>query len=155
MLVRKIEITVGAFMLLGVFALVILAFEVSGLTPSEESDEYIITANFENIGGLTVRGKVSIAGVVVGRVTNITLDKNRYEAVVEMAIKGQFNNIPTDSSATILTAGLLGEKYIGFSIGAEEEYLVQGDNVSDTQSAVILEELIGQFLVGNSSSSDE
>ena len=109
-------------------------------------ETYTIKARFENLGGLTDRAKVSLAGVTIGRVTNITLDQEWYAAVVEMEIDKSMDTLPIDTSASILTAGLLGEKYIGLSVGAEIDYMQDGDWVQDTQSAVVLEELISRFL---------
>jgi phospholipid/cholesterol/gamma-HCH transport system substrate-binding protein len=131
---------------MGIIALVLMAFRVSGLSTDAVGDTYTIKARFENLGGLTDRAKVSLAGVTVGRVTNVTLDKEYYAAVVEMEIDSSMNVLPSDTSAAILTAGLLGEKYIGLSVGAEMDYLKEGDWVQDTQSAIVLEELISRFL---------
>lgn len=133
-------------MVMGIIALVLMAFRVSGLSTDAVGDTYTIKARFENLGGLTDRAKVSLAGVTVGRVTNVTLDKEYYAAVVEMEIDSSMNVLPSDTSAAILTAGLLGEKYIGLSVGAEMDYLKEGDWVQDTQSAIVLEELISRFL---------
>jgi phospholipid/cholesterol/gamma-HCH transport system substrate-binding protein len=143
---RNVEFMVGGFMVMGIIALVLMAFRVSGLSTDAVGDTYTIKARFENLGGLTDRAKVSLAGVTVGRVTNVTLDKEYYAAVVEMEIDSSMNVLPSDTSAAILTAGLLGEKYIGLSVGAEMDYLKEGDWVQDTQSAIVLEELISRFL---------
>jgi phospholipid/cholesterol/gamma-HCH transport system substrate-binding protein len=144
---RSIEFTVGIFMLLGILALVLMAFRVSGLSLSDVGETYTVKARFENLGGLTERSKVSMAGVTIGRVTNIYLDADWYSAVVEMEIdKNSMSTLTIDTSAAILTAGLLGEKYIGLTVGAEEDYLVDGDWIEDTQSALVLEELISRFL---------
>ncbi|MGB1091181.1 MAG: outer membrane lipid asymmetry maintenance protein MlaD [Oceanobacter sp.] len=144
---RSIEFTVGIFMILGITALVLMAFRVSGLSMSDVGSTYTIKARFENLGGLTERAKVSMAGVTIGRVTRVYLDPDWYSAVVEMEIdKASMSTLTTDTSAAILTAGLLGEKYIGLTVGAEEDYLVEGDWIEDTQSALVLEELIGRFL---------
>ncbi|PCJ39484.1 MAG: outer membrane lipid asymmetry maintenance protein MlaD, partial [Moraxellaceae bacterium] len=139
---RTLEAFVGAFMLAGFAALIFLALKVSGLTLASADNSYRINARFENIGGLTVRAKVTMAGVAIGRVTNIYLDKEDFVGVVEMDIYSQYDNLSTDSTASILTAGILGEKYIGISVGAEEEFLGDGDEIDDTQSALVLEELI-------------
>lgn len=146
MRMRNVEFMVGGFMVMGIIALVLMAFRVSGLSTDAVGDTYTIKARFENLGGLTDRAKVSLAGVTVGRVTNVTLDKEYYAAVVEMEINSSMNVLPSDTSAAILTAGLLGEKYIGLSVGAEMDYLKEGDWVQDTQSAIVLEELISRFL---------
>lgn len=145
MRVRTLELSVGAFMLAGFAALVFLAIQVSGLTTDSAEDTYRVTAKFENIGGLTARAKVTMAGVVIGKVSNIYLDKEDYVAVVEMDIYKHVDNLSTDSTASILTAGVLGEKYIGILVGAESEFLQDGDQIFDTQSALVLEDLVAKF----------
>ncbi|PIE41506.1 MAG: outer membrane lipid asymmetry maintenance protein MlaD [Gammaproteobacteria bacterium] len=146
MRIRTMELSVGAFMVAGFLALVFLAVKVSGLSLDSAEKTYRVSASFENAGGLTVRAKVTMAGVVIGRVAAIHLDKEDYVAVVEMDIFKQFDNLSIDSTASILTAGVLGEKYIGIMVGAEEEYLTDGDEIDDTQSAFVLEELVSKFL---------
>lgn len=145
---RTLELTVGAFMLAGVLGLVFLALQVSGLSMNSNEETYRIKAKFENIGGLTARAKVTMAGVVIGRVSNIYLDHKDYVGVVEMDIFKSVNNLSADTTAAILTAGVLGEKYIGLTVGADETYLKEGDEIVDTQSALVLEDLIAKFLVG-------
>ena len=140
-----IEIGVGLFMLAGLIALLVLALNVSGLTTKRDS-YYTLYATFENIGGLTARSKVTVAGVTIGRVTGIELDMDTFSGVVEMQIKDDYDNLSTDTAAAILTSGLLGEKYVGLVTGADEEFLMEGDLIEDTQSALVLEDLIGQFL---------
>jgi phospholipid/cholesterol/gamma-HCH transport system substrate-binding protein len=147
MQMRSIEIVVGAFMLAGIISLSVLAIRVSGLNVGTEANTYSVYAHFENIGGLVNRSKVSIGGVVVGRVANINLDSDSYRALVRMEIDSDVNTISSDSTAAILTDGLLGGKYVGLILGAEEEYLADGDEIVDTQSAIVLEELIGKFLL--------
>ena len=144
---RTVEIVVGAFMLAGIISLAILATRMSGFNVSSEADSYSIYASFENVSGLVVRSKVSVAGVHVGQVADISFDKASYSARVRMEIDADVDNISTDTTASILTEGLLGGKYVGLSIGAEEDYLGDGDEIIDTQSAIVLEELIGQFLL--------
>lgn len=146
MRMRYIEISVGAFMVMGMIAIVLMAFRVSGLSMADSGDTYIIKARFENLGGLTEKAKVAMSGVTIGRVTKVYLDPEQYSAVVEMTINKSMSTLTTDTSAAILTAGLLGEKYIGLTVGAEEEYLKEGDWIDDTQSALVLEDLIGKFL---------
>jgi phospholipid/cholesterol/gamma-HCH transport system substrate-binding protein len=146
MRIRTLEISVGAFMVAGFAALIFLALKVSGLTLEAAEESYEVTARFENIGGLTVRAKVTMAGVVIGRVSNIYLDKEDFVGVVEMEIYNQFDNLSIDSTASILTAGVLGEKYIGIVVGAEDENLAEGDEIEDTQSALVLEDLVSKFL---------
>ncbi len=147
MQMRSIEIIVGAFMLAGIISLAVLAIRVSGFNVGAETNTYSLYARFDNIGGLVRRSKVSIGGVVIGRVAEIRLDQDTYTALVRMEIDRDVQTISTDSTATILTDGLLGGKYIGISIGAEEAFLVNGDEITDTQSAIVLEELIGRFLL--------
>ncbi len=145
---RTIEIVVGLFIMLGIGALAVLAFQVSGLTTNAAADTYKIYAQFDDLGGLTKRGKVSMAGVTIGRVSNVELDKESYTALVEMELYRSVDNLTTDSTASIQTAGLLGEKYISISVGADEEYLKEGDTIFDTQSALNIEKLIGTFASG-------
>ena len=151
---RTLELTVGLFILLGIAALMVLALRVSGLSVSPTADSYKVYAHFDNIAGLTPRAKVTMAGVTIGQVTAIEFDKSRYTARVEMAIDGSVNTLPSDSAASILTAGLLGEKYVGISVGGEDTMLADGDRIMDTQSALVLEELIGRFLLSTVSKED-
>lgn len=146
MRMRFVELSVGAFIVMGAMGLVLMALRVSGISAQGAGETYTITAYFENLGGLTERAKVSMSGVTIGRVTSIHLDTEDYVAVVEMEIHNNIATLTTDTSAAILTAGLLGEKYIGLTVGADDEYLQDGDEIEDTQSALVLEELIGQFL---------
>ncbi|MEH6624866.1 MAG: outer membrane lipid asymmetry maintenance protein MlaD [Motiliproteus sp.] len=146
MRMRTIELGVGAFILAGFLALMVLMINVSGLSLSSNDEGYKIYARFENIGGLTVRSKVTISGVAVGKVTDISIDPDAIKALVEMEIEPKYDYLTLDSSASILTAGLLGEKYIGITVGADEEMMAEGDEIEDTQSALVLEELIGKFL---------
>lgn len=146
MRMRNIELAVGAFMFLGVLALAVLAFQVSGLNNSQQRQSYTLTARFDNISGLTRRAKVSAAGVTIGRVSDISLDAEDYMAVVTMSIDADVDFLTIDSIASIQTAGVLGEKYIGISIGGDEELLGDGDEIDDTASAIVLEELIGKVM---------
>ncbi len=141
-----IEFAVGVFMIMGIAALVFLALQVSGLTRISAVDAYQIQAKFDNIGNLKVRAPVTVAGVVVGRVADIDFDSDDYQAVVTMNIDPKYQILPTDTSASILTAGLLGEKYIGLEPGADDSVLTQGGEIEFTQSALVLEQLIGKFL---------
>jgi len=143
-------LTVGAFVLLGALALAFLALEVSGLAPSQEEGSYRVSARFENAAGLTARAKVSAAGVTVGRVVGIRYDSATAAALVDLEISDQYQDFSKDTTASILTAGLLGEKYIGLATGGDPDPLVAGDVIFDTQSAVVLEELIGKFLLNMS-----
>ncbi len=149
MRMRYIELTVGAFMVMGIIALVAMAFRVSGLSTDSQGSTYVLKARFENLGGLTDRAKVSMAGVTIGRVNKIYLDPKRYEAVVEMSISKNMNTLSKDTSAAIMTAGLLGEKFIALTVGAEDEVLQDGDWITETQSAFMLEDMIGRFIFNN------
>lgn len=144
---RRIEILVGLFVLLGMAALLFLALQAANLASFSTEPTYALTARFDNIGGLKVRAPVRSAGVVVGRVSSITLDKQTYQGVVGMQIR-QGLRFPKDSSAKILTSGLLGDQYIGLEPGADEAELAAGDTVRFTQSALVLENLIGQLVFG-------
>ncbi len=146
MRMRNLEILVGAFMVAGFAALVFLAIRVSGLSLDTAEQTYQLKARFENIGGLTVRAKVTMAGVVIGRVSDIYLDKKDFTGVVVMDVYKDVDNISTDATASILTAGVLGEKYIGVIMGAEEDSMKNGDEFQSTNSALVLEDLIGKFL---------
>ena len=143
---RKIEVGVGIFILLGLAGLIFLSLQVSGLSQTSYSDAYTISARFDNIGGLRIRAPVTMAGVKVGRVSDIGFDKETFEAVVELEISSDYRILPFDTSASILTAGLLGENYIGLDAGSDTEVLSEGDEVTFTQGALVLENLIGQFV---------
>ena len=144
---RTLEIGVGLFLLAGILALILLALRVSGLSASPSSDTYKLYASFDNIAGLTVRAKVTMAGVTIGKVTAIDLDRDTYTGRVTLQLDKSVDNLPVDSTASILTAGLLGEKYIGISVGGEDSVLKDGGVIHDTQSALVLEDLIGKFLL--------
>lgn len=143
---RIIETVVGLFLLAAILALVALAFKVSGLTTFFKQEGYDITAAFDDIGQLKVRGSVKIGGVTVGEVTGIDIDPISFKAVVTMRINSSVNTLPTDSSASILTAGLLGDNYIAVTPMYSKDFLKNGDEIQETHSAMILEKLIGQFL---------
>ena len=148
---RKIEILVGVFILIGIAALSFLALQVSGLSvKSVNSDTYKISARFNNVAGLTSRAKVTIAGVTVGQVTAIKLDPVSVRALVEMSINKNVDYLTTDSIAAIKTAGVLGEQYISISVGGEPDVLGDGDMITDTQSSMVLEDLIGKFMTNMS-----
>jgi len=144
---KNIEIMVGLFVAAGFAALFMLAMKVSNLSAFSENDTYTVQAQFDNIGGLKVRSPVRIGGVRIGRVSSIRYDDNKLEAVVHMIISNQHNKLPEDTSANIYTAGLLGEQYIGLEPGGSTEFLKNGDRIVETQSALVLERLIGHFLV--------
>jgi len=143
---RTIEILVGAFMAVGFVALFFLSMQVSNLSSSSGGGGYEVEARFDNIGSLKVRSPVTMAGVRIGRVSAIGFDPSTYEAVVTMRIETKYDTIPDDTFAKIFTAGLLGEQYIGLDPGGSESYLQDGGQISLTQSALVLEEIIGQFL---------
>lgn len=143
---RSVELVVGLFVALGIGALVVLALQVSNLGALRTGDAYTVTAYFDNIGGLTERAPVTAAGVTVGRVVDIDYDDRTYMARVRLTIESGHDRFPQDTSASIYTSGLLGEQYIALGPGADSEYLQEGGTIRQTQSAVVLEELIGQFL---------
>ena len=147
---RSIDILVGLFVLLGLAALGFMALKAANLGTLTGASAYSVQARFDNIGGLKVRAPVKSAGVVVGRVASIEFDMKRYQADVRIDMDERYR-FPTDSSIKILTSGLLGEQYLGIEAGAEEKTLASGDRITMTQSAVVLENLIGQFLYGKAS----
>jgi phospholipid/cholesterol/gamma-HCH transport system substrate-binding protein len=143
---RAIESFVGLFILAAILALVILAFKVSGLTSFFQEAGYTVTANFDDIGGLKLRAPVKVGGVMIGEVTGVELDPVSFKAIVKMHIYKKYNDIPSDSSASILTAGLLGDNYIELTPMYSQQVLKDGSVIDYTHSALILERLIGQFL---------
>ncbi|MGA7593815.1 MAG: outer membrane lipid asymmetry maintenance protein MlaD [Gallionella sp.] len=140
-----LDLWVGIFVVAGVAALAMLAMKVGNLGTYNMSDTYQVHAYFNNVGGLKPKASIKSAGVLVGRVTGITLDTQRYEADVEMSLDKRYR-FPKDTFANILTAGLLGEQYIGLVPGGDSEMLKNGDQIKMTQSAVVLEDLIGKFI---------
>ncbi|PKO55756.1 MAG: outer membrane lipid asymmetry maintenance protein MlaD [Betaproteobacteria bacterium HGW-Betaproteobacteria-21] len=140
-----LDLWVGFFVVLGFAALVFLAMKVGSFTGLNGATLYSVEAPFDNIGGLKVRAPVKSAGVLVGRVTDIRFDPERYRAVVRIDLDNRYE-FPRDTIATILTSGLLGEQYVGLEPGADVEVLKAGDMIQITQSAVVLEKLIGQFM---------
>lgn len=144
---RTLEILVGFFVCLGVAAIFLLTFRVASLdTVGTGSNNYRITARFDTIGGLATGASVRMAGVKIGRVKGITIDPSSFQAVTTLEIDGRQSNIPQDSTAKILTSGLLGEQYVGLEPGGDDKTLRNGDEIKFTQSAFVLENLIGQFL---------
>ena len=143
---KKLELAVGAFVALGLAAFFMLAMKVSNIAELGEDKGYKVTARFENIGGLKVRAPVTLGGVRIGRVAGIDLDMRSYEAVVTLSIEPQYNQLPTDSSASILTSGVLGEQYVGLEPGGMDDYLKNGSSLKLTQSALVLEKLIGRMV---------
>ena len=142
---RSIEIMVGLFVVLGAAAVLFLALKAANLGSFSSGDTYTLMARFDNIGGLKARAPVRSAGVTIGRVASITLDAKTYQGLVRMELQRDVQ-FPSDSSARILTSGLLGDQYVGLEPGAEEKLFVAGDTIKQTQSAVVLESLISQFL---------
>ena len=142
---KNIEIMVGLFVLLGMLGLVFLALKAANLGSLGGGDTYQVQARFDNIGGLKVRAPVRTAGVTVGRVTGISLDGKTFQGVVKMEVERGYQ-FPKDTAAKILSAGLLGDQYVGLEPGGDDKNLAPGDTVAQTQSAVVLENLIGQFL---------
>lgn len=151
---RNLEILVGLFVVLGLAALLFVALKAANLASFSSGDTYTLKARFDNIGGLKARAPVRSAGVVVGRVTSIVLDAKTYQGVVTLAVNRGVD-FPKDSSAKILTAGLLGDQYIGLEPGGDTANLVEGDTIKQTQSAVVLENLIGQFLFNKAADGGE
>jgi phospholipid/cholesterol/gamma-HCH transport system substrate-binding protein len=154
---RGVEIGVGIFVALGFAALFMLAMKVSHLGDVFAAKGYTLTARFDNIGGLKVKSPVKMGGVRIGRITDISYDDEIYQAIVTMHIDPQYQKIPLDTATSIFTSGLLGEQYIGLEAGGAEEYLAAGDQLDPglTQSAVILEQLISQFLYNTVASGDK
>lgn len=150
---KFLEIWVGVFVAAGLAALAMLAFKVGNLGGAEVDNPYQVSARFDNIGGLKVKSAVTMAGVRIGRVADISFDPKSFRALVTMNIDGKYTAIPADTSAAILTSGLLGEQYIGLEPGGAEENLKNGDALQVTQSALVLEKLIGQFLYSKASES--
>jgi len=143
---RWIESFVGIFLLAAIIALVVLAFKVSGLTTLFPTAGYTVSARFEDIGQLKIRAPIKMSGVMVGEVVGIMLDPVTFKAVVKMHIDAKYNDIPDDSSISILTAGLLGDNYISITPMYSTHYLREGSELQYTHSAMVLEKLIGQFL---------
>ncbi|BCU07919.1 outer membrane lipid asymmetry maintenance protein MlaD [Allochromatium tepidum] len=143
---RNVELMVGTFVALGLVALFFLAVQVSNLSLNTAGEGYLLQARFANVGSLKVRAPVTMAGVRIGRVESVRFDKDTYEAVVSMRIDAAIDSIPDDTFANIFTSGLLGEQYIGLEPGGSPEHLRAGDEIVNTQSALVLEQMIGQFL---------
>ncbi len=143
---RTTELTVGLFVAAGLAALVVLALQVSGLATLGAPRGYQVTAHFNEIGGLRERAPVKAAGVTVGRVTSIEYDTRGYRARVTLTLSSEYDNFPRDTIASIHTSGLLGEQFVSLDPGGDMDYLGDGDRVEYTESAVVLERLIGQFM---------
>jgi phospholipid/cholesterol/gamma-HCH transport system substrate-binding protein len=147
---RAVEFGTGLFVLMGMGALFFLTTQATGGDDFSATDVYEVQARFENVGSLKRRAPVSMAGVTIGRVTDIVFDPNTLDALVTFVIDSQYDQIPDDSDASILTAGLLGSQYIGMQAGGSDMYLEEGSEILFTQSAIVLENLIGKFLVRDS-----
>lgn len=151
---RSVEIGTGLFVLLGMSALFFLTTQTTGGDNFSADDVYELEAYFENVGSLKSRAPVAMSGVTIGRVTSVTFDPESLQARVTLVIDSQYDQIPDDTDASILTAGLLGSQYIGLQAGGSEFYLEEGGEILFTQSAIVLENLIGKFLVNSGSSKD-
>ena len=147
---QSLDIWVGLFVAMGLLALLFLALKAGNMSAFTFEPTYQVTARFDNIGGLKPRAPVKSAGVVVGRVTEIRFDDQTYQATVVMTLETRYK-FPKDSSAKILTSGLLGEQYIGLEAGGDENMIAQGSKLTQTQSAIVLENLISQFLYSKAS----
>lgn len=145
----KVEFASGIFLLLGIAALVWLAVRATDFGQELGDETYRISARFSNVGDLRGRAPVKIGGVTVGLVESITLDPVSFEAVVKMEIDSRFDEIPNDTGASVLTSGILGDRYIGLEPGGSPEMLQNGDELFITQSAMVLEQLIGKYLFGS------
>ena len=145
---RTMEVGTGLFALLGIGALFFLTTQTTGSNDFDASDTYTVEAKFDNVGSLKARAPVSISGVTIGRVTDIRFDTDSLEAVVTFVIDSRYDQIPDDSDASILTAGLLGSQYIGLQAGGSFLFLEDGSEILFTQSAIVLENIIGKFLIG-------
>ena len=150
----SVEIGTGLFVLLGMSSLFFLTTQTTGGDDFKAESVYTVEARFENIGSLRTRAPVTMSGVTIGRVTKVTFDATSLEAVVQFVIDAQYDQIPDDTDASILTSGILGSHYIGLQAGGSDMYLEDGSEILFTQSAIVLENLIGKFLV-NAGSSDE
>lgn len=151
---RAVELGTGLFVFMGILALFFLTTRVTSFDAYSGDDGYQLTARFDQIGTLKTRSPVSISGVQIGRVTAIDFDVERLEAVVTMRIASRYDRIPSDSDASILTAGILGGQYIGLQPGGAEEFFRDGDEITFTQSAVVLEQLISKYLFGQGGGGD-
>lgn len=152
---RSVEIGTGLFVLLGMGALFFLTTQTTGGDDFSAEEVYTVEARFENVGSLRSRAPVAMSGVRIGRVTSVEFDQDTLEAVVKFVIDSRFSQIPDDSDASILTSGILGSQYIGLQAGGSDMYLEDGSEIMFTQSAIVLENLIGKFLVNAGSGNDK
>jgi phospholipid/cholesterol/gamma-HCH transport system substrate-binding protein len=152
---RSVEIGTGLFVLLGMGAMFFLTTQTTGGDDFRADSVYVVEARFENVGSLRTRAPVTMSGVTIGRVTNVAFDPQTLEAVVEFVIDSRYDSIPDDTDASILTSGILGSQYVGLQAGGSETYLEDGSQIMFTQSAIVLENLIGKFLVNAGSDDSE
>ncbi|MCL2656782.1 MAG: outer membrane lipid asymmetry maintenance protein MlaD [Betaproteobacteria bacterium] len=150
----QIDLGVGVFVVIGIVALIFLALRVGNLGGEKIQNPYEISAYFDNIGGLKVRAPVKVAGVVIGRVTDIGYSKDRYRALVTLKLDGRYE-FSKDTYFTINTSGLLGEQYVGVEPGGDDQDLQPGDQTTHTQSAIVLEKLIGRFMIDKAAESGD
>jgi len=152
---RSVELGTGLFVLLGMGALFFLTTQTTGRDDFQADSVYTVEARFENVGSLRNRAPVTMSGVTIGRVTEVAFDPVTLEAVVRFVIDSRYDQIPDDTDASILTSGILGSQYIGLQAGGSDTYLEEGSEILFTQSAIVLENLIGKFLVNAGSDDDE
>lgn len=152
---RSVEIGTGLFVLLGMGAMFFLTTQTTGGDDFHADSIYVVEARFENVGSLRTRAPVTMSGVTIGRVTSVKFDPQTLEAVVEFVIDSRYDSIPDDSDASILTSGILGSQYVGLQAGGSETYLEDGSQIMFTQSAIVLENIIGKFLVNAGSDDSE
>ena len=152
---RGVDLAVGAFVAAGLAALFLLAMQVSNITAFQRAEGYTVIGYFQNVGGLRERAPVRMGGVQIGRVSAIKLDQTRLEARVEIVIAENYDDLPSDTAASIRTSGLLGEQYISLDPGGMPDALSEGDEIMLTQSALVLEDIVGQFLYNRDAGGDE
>lgn len=152
---RSVELGTGLFVLLGLAALFFLITQTTGSSTLSGGDNYVVSARFSNVGSLKERAPVAMSGVTIGRVRRVEFDATALEAIVTFEIDDQFSQIPEDSDASILTAGLLGSQYIGLQAGGSDFYLEDGSEIQFTQSAIVIENLISKYLFSSGSNSDD
>ena len=152
---RTTEIAVGVFVAAGLAALFVLAMQVSNITAFQRTEGYTVIGHFQNVGGLREQAPVRLGGVQIGRVSDISLDQSRLEARVEVTIDARYDDLPSDTAASIRTSGLLGEQYVSLEPGGMPDALGEGDEFMLTQSALVLEDIVGQFLYNQSGDGGE
>lgn len=147
---KMLEALVGGFVILGIVGLIFLAYKVSSVNKVGKNGTYTVYANFNSVSGLKNGASVTIAGVKIGQVESIAINKKTYNAKVAISIDNRYDNIPLDSSVSVLTQGLLGEKYLGIDVGADIEFLQNGDEFDFTKSAIVLERMVDRFFLNSS-----